>query len=94
MKDEPEFQDSLGNRTKLFGFIGGEKEAFLADNDVVGALHGYGLDIDSRVAGSVEMVREQALLSQSPAFLWPSSSIKWSTSPGRAASRSAMTAWS
>ncbi|MDL2407843.1 substrate-binding domain-containing protein [Rhizobium calliandrae] len=75
VKDKPEFQGLLGNRTKLFGFIGGEKEAFLADNDVVGALHGYGLDIDSRVTGSVEMVREQALLSQAPAFLWPSSSI-------------------
>ncbi|AYG59046.1 substrate-binding domain-containing protein [Rhizobium jaguaris] len=75
VRDRPEFQGLLGNRTKLFGFIGGEKEAFLADNDVVGALHGYGLDIDSRVAGSVEMVREQALLSQTPAFLWPSSSI-------------------
>lgn len=75
VKDRPELQGILGNRTKLFGFIGGEKEAFLADQDVVRALHGFGLDLDTRVAGSVEMVREQALLSQKPQFLWPSSSI-------------------
>ncbi|MGO8005841.1 hypothetical protein ACC725_38055, partial [Rhizobium ruizarguesonis] len=58
-----------------FGFVGGEKEAFLADPDVIRALGGYGLTVDSRVAGSVEMFREQALLSQRPQFLWPSSSI-------------------
>lgn len=75
VKDRPELQGLLGNRTKLFGFIGGEKEAFLADSDVISALHSHGLEINSRVAGSVEMVREQALLSQNPAFLWPSSSI-------------------
>ncbi len=59
----------------LFGFVGGEKQAFLADPDVVDALGGYGLELDARVAGSVEMVREAALLSQKPQFLWPSSSI-------------------
>ncbi|MDR6670632.1 substrate-binding domain-containing protein [Rhizobium sp. 1399] len=75
VRDRPELQGLLGTRTKLFGFIGGEKEAFLADPDVVDAIKGYGLSIDSRVAGSVEMVRERALLSQNPQFLWPSSSI-------------------
>lgn len=75
VKDRPELQGLLGSRTRFFGFIGGEKEAFLADADVVHALGSYGLAIDSRVAGSVEMVREQALLSQNPQFLWPSSSI-------------------
>lgn len=75
VRDRPELQGLLGARTKLFGFIGGEKEAFLADPDVASAIKGYGLSIDSRVAGSVEMVREQALLSQNPQFLWPSSSI-------------------
>ena len=75
VRDRPELQGLLGTRTKLFGFIGGEKEAFLADPDVIDAIKGYGLSIDSRVAGSVEMVREQALLSQNPQFLWPSSSI-------------------
>lgn len=75
VRDRPELQGLLGNTTTLFGFIGGEKEAFLADRDVVQALRGYGLELESRVAGSVEMVRQQALLSQSPQFLWPSSSI-------------------
>jgi hypothetical protein len=75
VKDRPELQGLLGNATRLSGFIGGEKEAFLSDGDVVGALRSYGLQLDARVAGSVEMVREQALLSQNPAFLWPSSSI-------------------
>jgi hypothetical protein len=75
VKDRPEFQGLLGNRTHLAGFIGGEKQAFLADPDVISALGSYGLEVDARVAGSVEMVREQALLSQNPAFLWPSSSI-------------------
>jgi Bacterial extracellular solute-binding protein len=75
LKDRPELQGLLGNKTSLFGFIGGEKQAFLADPDVVNAIGRYGLDLDARVAGSVEMVREPALLSQNPAFLWPSSSI-------------------
>lgn len=71
----PELQGLLGQRTSLFGFMGGEKRAFLEDPDVIRALGGWGLDLDARVAGSVEMVREQALLSQNPQFLWPSSSI-------------------
>ena len=75
LKDRPELQGLLGQRTTLFGFIGGEKSAFLGDPDVVSALGGYGLQLDTRVAGSVEMVREQAILSQNPQFLWPSSSI-------------------
>lgn len=75
VKDRPEFQGLLGNRTALSGFVGGEKESFLGDPDVVRALASRGLTVQGRVAGSVEMVREQALLSQSPQFLWPSSSI-------------------
>jgi len=75
VKDRPELQGLLGNRTTLTGFVGGEKEAFLADPDVIRALGSRGLTVQSRVAGSVEMVREQALLSQNPQFLWPSSSI-------------------
>lgn len=75
VKDRPELQGILGNRTNLSGFIGGEKESFLSDPDVISALRRRGLTIDGRVAGSVEMVREQALLSQNPQFLWPSSSI-------------------
>jgi hypothetical protein len=75
LKDRPELQGLLGQRTTLFGFVGGEKSSFLADPDVIDALGGYGLQLDARVAGSVEMVREPAILSQKPQFLWPSSSI-------------------
>ncbi len=75
VKDRPELQGLLGNRTSLFGFIGGEKAAFLEDPDTVRALGGFGLTLDARVAGSVEMVREQALLTQNPQFLWPSSAM-------------------
>lgn len=75
LRDRPELKGLLGERTTLFGFIGGEKSSFLADPDVIDALDDQALRLDARVAGSVEMVREQALLSQKPQFLWPSSSI-------------------
>src|SRR5262249_12855616 len=35
----------------------------------------FGLTLDARRAGSVEMVRERTLLDQKPQFLWPSSSV-------------------
>jgi hypothetical protein len=61
---------------RLFGFIGGEKKALLANTKVTALLADtYGLDLDARQAGSVEMVRENALLSQNPQFLWPSSDV-------------------
>jgi hypothetical protein len=75
VRDRPELQGLLGNRTKLFGFLGGEKQAFIDDPEVIKALGGYGLNLDARVAGSVEMVREAAILSQKPQFLWPSSAV-------------------
>lgn len=73
LKDRPELQGLLGQRTSLFGFLGGEKKSFIHDEDVVRELGHWGLELDARVAGSVEMSREQALLSQNPQFLWPSS---------------------
>lgn len=75
VRDRPELQGLLGKRTNLFGFIGGEKQALVEDPDVVKTLGRYGLGLDARVAGSVEMVREPALLGQGPQFLWPSSSV-------------------
>ncbi|MCB9992082.1 MAG: hypothetical protein H6873_00340 [Hyphomicrobiaceae bacterium] len=75
LSGRPEFRGLLGQSTKLFGFLGGEKQAFVEDVDVVNALKSRGIDLDARVAGSVEMVREPALLSQNPQFLWPSSAI-------------------
>lgn len=75
VKDRPELQGLFGQRTSLFGFVGGEKQAFLADPEITNALGGWGLMLDARVAGSVEMVREAAILSQNPQFLWPSSAV-------------------
>jgi Bacterial extracellular solute-binding protein len=72
-RDSPLLRGYLGEATKLFGFIGGEKEGFLADPDVVSALRHRGLELDARRAGSVEMSRERAILDQNPQFLWPSS---------------------
>jgi len=50
VRDRPELQGLLGSRTTLFGFVGGEKEAFLADPDVIRALGGYGLTAAPRCA--------------------------------------------
>jgi hypothetical protein len=76
VRDHPELIGYVGEPTRLFGFIGGEKEGFVGNRRVREALaHGFGLTLDARRAGSVEMVREKALLDQKPDFLWPSSSI-------------------
>jgi hypothetical protein len=76
LRGHPEITGYAGATTKLFGFIGGEKEGFLANQRVRDALqHDFGLVLDARRAGSVEMVRERALLDQKPDFLWPSSSV-------------------
>jgi len=75
-RSSPLLRGYLGEETKLFGFIGGEKEGFVADPAIVTALrHHGGLTLDARRAGSVEMAREKALLDQNPQFLWPSSSV-------------------
>ncbi len=74
-RNSPALRGYFGEATKLFGFIGGEKERFVADPEVVSALRRHqGLELDARRAGSVEMSRERALLDQGPQFLWPSSS--------------------
>ncbi|HEX9449125.1 MAG TPA: hypothetical protein VF920_14140 [Dongiaceae bacterium] len=61
---------------QLFGFIGGEKKQLLANEKVKALLADtFGMALDARQAGSVEMVRESSLLSQNPQFLWPSSDV-------------------
>ncbi|MBK8160003.1 MAG: substrate-binding domain-containing protein [Rhodospirillaceae bacterium] len=61
---------------QLFGFIGGEKKQLLSNERVKALLADkFGLALDARQAGSVEMVREEALLAQKPQFLWPSSDV-------------------
>jgi hypothetical protein len=75
VKDRPDLQGMFGRRTSLFGFLGGEKQAFIEDEETLRALGSRGLALDARVAGSVEMARETALLAQNPQFLWPSSAV-------------------
>jgi len=75
LRDSPGLLGSLGPATTLMGFAGGEKEAFLDDPEVIAALRGNGFVLQARRAGSVEMVRDPALLRQEPAFLWPSSAV-------------------
>jgi hypothetical protein len=76
LRQHPEIAGRLGEPKKLFGFTGGEKEGFLTNSGVRELLdHRFGLVLDARRAGSVEMVRERALLDQHPQFLWPSSSV-------------------
>jgi hypothetical protein len=76
MRNHPEIAGHLGEARRLFGFAGGEKEGFLSNARVRDVLdRRFGLILDARRAGSVEMVRERALLDQKPQFLWPSSSV-------------------
>ena len=76
LRNHPEIAGRFGEARKLFGFAGGEKESFLNNARVRGVLERrFGIILDARRAGSVEMVRERALLDQKPQFLWPSSSV-------------------
>jgi hypothetical protein len=76
LRDHPEIAGRFGEPKRLFGFAGGEKEGFLSNTRVRSTLERqFGLILDARRAGSVEMVRERALLDQKPQFLWPSSSV-------------------
>ena len=76
LRQHPEIAGKFGEPKKLFGFAGGEKEGFLANARVRSVLERrFGLVLDARRAGSVEMVRERTLLDQKPQFLWPSSSV-------------------
>ena len=76
LREHPEIAGRFGEPKKLFGFAGGEKEGFLTNVRVRELLERrFGLVLDARRAGSVEMVRERALIDQHPQFLWPSSSV-------------------
>ena len=76
LRGHPEIAGTLGEPRRLFGYAGGEKEGFIANARVRNLLeHRFGIFLDARRAGSVEMVRERALLDQKPQFLWPSSSV-------------------
>ncbi|MEO0393381.1 MAG: hypothetical protein AAF213_09045 [Pseudomonadota bacterium] len=60
----------------LWGFIGGEKSDFVKNEQVIAHLKRvYGITLDARRAGSVEMVTDRNLYGQGPDFLWPSSAV-------------------
>src|SRR5262252_5414200 len=60
----------------LWGFIGGEKVDLVRNQKVRDLLQRrYGIILDARRAGSVEMVSDAALISQRPQWLWPASSV-------------------
>lgn len=64
------------DRVRLWGFIGGEKLDFVRNPKVRDLLERrYGLTLDARRAGSVEMVGDPALTRQQPQWLWPASSV-------------------
>ncbi|NBB82692.1 MAG: hypothetical protein GVY28_04735 [Alphaproteobacteria bacterium] len=69
----------LGERPaeiRAMGFIGGEKTAFLANPEVQEILEDdYGITLDARRAGSLEMVSEAALIDQGADFYWPASQV-------------------
>ncbi len=63
-------------RTNLWGFVGGEKLDFVRNPKVADLLlRRYGITLDARRAGSVEMVGDPALTSQRPQWLWPATSV-------------------
>lgn len=75
VKSKPGLLAGFGPAASLTGFVGGEKEGLLADPEIIAELRRAGFILDARRAGSIEMVRDPALLRQEPAFLWPSSAV-------------------
>src|SRR5262249_50295538 len=54
----------------------GEKVDFVRNQKVRDLLHRrYGITLDARRAGSVEMVSDPALIGQRPQWVWPASSV-------------------
>lgn len=74
MRDNPHLRGLLGKVATLKGYAGGEKLSFLQNPKTIDALRGFGLAMAAERAGSVDQVRDPALLATKPQFLWPSSS--------------------
>ena len=77
-RSNPQLLGAVGLREQvnLRGFIGGEKEALMANPQLLDLLRrSQGITPESIVAGSVEQCREPALLRQEPKFLWPASEV-------------------
>lgn len=63
---------AMGEPVTLQGRMGGEKAGFVENPQVVAALARYGLTLNVRKAGSVEMTRESTADLD---FLWPASQV-------------------
>jgi hypothetical protein len=60
----------------LWGFVGGEKIDLIQNQKVKDLLRSrYGIVLDGRRAGSVEMVSDPALIGQHPEWVWPADSV-------------------
>lgn len=76
LRGSEQFAERNSAATTLNGFIGGEKEAFVNNPKVIARLaREFDIAMSARRAGSVEQVRDPAILAQNPAFLWPSSAV-------------------
>src|SRR5262249_52483903 len=73
-RDTPLLRGLMGDVQTLKGYAGGEKMAFIANPHTIAALKRKGIALTAERAGSVEQVRDAALLGTHPQFLWPSSS--------------------
>ena len=66
----------VADQVKLWGFIGGEKVDLVRNQKISDLLRRrYGITLDARRAGSVEMVSDPALIAQRPQWVWPASSV-------------------
>jgi hypothetical protein len=66
----------VAEQVTLWGFIGGEKVDLVRNQKVRALLRQrYGITLDARRAGSVEMVSDPALIAQHPQWLWPANSV-------------------
>lgn len=66
------FNNKEKNKIELKGYVGGEKINFLEDQEVVDILNkDFGITLDIRRAGSLDMVRADDLAEKD--YIWPSS---------------------
>ncbi len=69
---------------QAMGFMGGEKRNFLENPQVQEILQDrFGLTLDARRAGSIEMVNDAALIGQNPDFFWPASNVSLDLARGQ-----------
>lgn len=73
---EPEPEDPPAPVIEITGFIGGEKTAFMANNEVQQILRDrYNIEVDSIRRGSIEMVEYPQSDYEGIDFVWPSNEV-------------------